>query len=330
MNVLKLVQSFTWRRFIVGLPTNALNKIFMGLYGESNKEDYLPSIERALIKKSGYQRFPNDKEIEAVLKEKDVYNIKSKNRVYLLKLLENHKNREHVPIENPDITIEHIFPKNPDPAWKNELDEQEYKMMHEKYLHTIANLTLSGNNGALSNRPFIEKKTMNVDGKEQGYNFSRLWLNGYLQTIDEWNIIQLNIRFKAILKRFFEIWTYPYIDEIFDDKHEEKNIFEADEPRNKVLEYFIFKDEKVVSNEFSKMYYHVIGSLFDENPTMFFTTDLSQYLQLATDERQLRTPYKISENYFIESNLDSNSKFRRLKRVLNVFECEDELTLKYG
>jgi uncharacterized protein with ParB-like and HNH nuclease domain len=31
LKVLKLVQSYAWRRFIVGLPTNALNKIFMTL-----------------------------------------------------------------------------------------------------------------------------------------------------------------------------------------------------------------------------------------------------------------------------------------------------------
>ena len=30
ISVLNLVQSYTWRRFILGLPTNALNKIFMG------------------------------------------------------------------------------------------------------------------------------------------------------------------------------------------------------------------------------------------------------------------------------------------------------------
>lgn len=32
ISVLSIVQSFTFRRFIVGLPTNALNKIFMSLY----------------------------------------------------------------------------------------------------------------------------------------------------------------------------------------------------------------------------------------------------------------------------------------------------------
>src|SRR5690606_31861824 len=40
IKILKLIQSYTWRRFIVSLPTNALNKIFMSLYAEVDTEDY--------------------------------------------------------------------------------------------------------------------------------------------------------------------------------------------------------------------------------------------------------------------------------------------------
>jgi len=42
--VLRLVQSYVWRRFIVGLPTNALNKIFMGLYDRIDPSEYLARI----------------------------------------------------------------------------------------------------------------------------------------------------------------------------------------------------------------------------------------------------------------------------------------------
>ncbi len=36
IEVLDLIQSFTWRRFIVGLDTKALNKTFMNLYEKVN------------------------------------------------------------------------------------------------------------------------------------------------------------------------------------------------------------------------------------------------------------------------------------------------------
>ena len=132
LKVLDLIQSFTWRRFILGLPTNALNKIFMSLYDKVESDNYLYSIQKSLLQRSGVQRFPKNAEVIDALKVKDVYNIKSKNRIYLLERLENYENIERVAIEgNPDITIEHIFPQNPDPKWKMELGNEEYIFIKE-------------------------------------------------------------------------------------------------------------------------------------------------------------------------------------------------------
>lgn len=49
ISVLALIQSFTFRRFVVGLPTNALNKIFMSLYDKVEKDNYLFSIQKSLF-----------------------------------------------------------------------------------------------------------------------------------------------------------------------------------------------------------------------------------------------------------------------------------------
>ena len=138
IEVLELIQAFTWRRFIIGLPTNALNKIFMRLYEDIDSQNYLTSIQLALLKKKGSQRFPRNKEVVNTLREKDMYGIKPKNRVYFLERLENHRNRELVKIDgNSDITIEHIFPQNPEPKWKIELGEEEYNFIKENYLNPM-------------------------------------------------------------------------------------------------------------------------------------------------------------------------------------------------
>ena len=121
----------------------------------------------------------------------------------MLERLENFNNIEHVVIEgNSDITIEHIFPQNPDPKWKIELGQEEYNFIKENYLNTIGNLTLSGNNGKLGNKPFIEKRDMNIDGKEQGYKFSRLWLNRDLKEKEKWNKAEIEKRANEISERF--------------------------------------------------------------------------------------------------------------------------------
>jgi uncharacterized protein with ParB-like and HNH nuclease domain len=60
VDILKLIQSYTWRRFITGMPTSALNKIFMTLYAEIDQDDYYESLEIALMKKKASAKFPTD------------------------------------------------------------------------------------------------------------------------------------------------------------------------------------------------------------------------------------------------------------------------------
>jgi uncharacterized protein with ParB-like and HNH nuclease domain len=329
IEVLRLIQSYTWRRFILGLPTNALNKIFMTLYTDVDKSNYLKSIEKALIKKRSSQRFPNNIEIEASLKDKDLYNTQAKNRLYYFEQMEHFRNPERVDLSSADITIEHIFPQNPDIKWKSEITELDYKLFSEKYLNTIANLTLSGNNGALSNKSFTEKRDMNKEDGRQGYIYSNLWMNEVLKTKEVWNIDELEERFKLLYNRYILIWKYPSITITEDNDDEEYTLFDAPEPKHKKLEYYTYKDELVVTKEFSKMYNHIIADLFNESPSKFLLTDLKEVLGLTTDKNKPRSAYAINDTYFIEVNTDSNSKFNKLKKVLTVFELEDELIIKY-
>lgn len=335
ISVLNLVQSYTWRRFILGLPTNALNKIFMGLYYHKDfkKEDYLSSIQKILLKLSRVQRFPRNAEVINALKEKDVYNIKPKNRIYLLERLENFNNIEHVVIEgNSDITIEHIFPQNPDPKWKIELGQEEYNFIKENCLNTIGNLTLSGNNGKLGNKPFLEKRDMNIDGKEQGYKFSRLWLNRDLKEKEKWNKEEIEKRANEISERFMKIWEMPEIDIEQESDNDEVNIFDAEDPKYKKLEYAIFFDQRLEVNQVAKLYIEVFKQLFDLQPETFFTSDIGHKISLSKNPTEdcLRQALPLNDTYFIEGNIDNIGKFDRIKQALTVFGFEDELIIKYA
>ena len=332
VSVFELIQSFTWRRFIISLPTNALNKIFMRLYEDIDKSKYLESLQRALLKKKSIQRFPRNQEVITALKDRDMYGIQSKNKTYFLERLENFENKEPVFIEgNPDITIEHIFPQNPEPKWKHSLNDDEYLLMKEKYLNTIANLTLSGNNGKLSNKYFTDKRDMNIDGQEQGYGFSRLWLNRYLSNLQVWNVSELNKRFELISDRFLKIWKFP--DIIIDDEtdfNQEINIFEADDPTHKKLEYVIFFDQKLEINTISDLYEHTMKILFDLTPTLFFSKDNEEQLGLTKIKSDCRSALPLNETYFIEGNLSSKIKFDRIKALLSAMDIADELFIKYA
>ena len=327
IKILKLIQSYTWRRFIVGLPTNALNKVFMTLYAEIDTEDYYESLVLALYKKRGSGKFPNNQDVKTALKDKDLYNIQTKNKNYFFELLENFNNKEYVDTGNSNISIEHIFPQNPNPEWSEQLNNEEFFMFKERYLNTITNLTLSGNNTALSNRPFSAKKSMNKNEGEQGYQFSRLWLNSFLNSIDEWTIENYEKRFELIYNRFLKIWEYPDIELQEDETASEINIFEAESPTSKKLEYFIFEDTKFEETAVSMMYFYVVKALFQKNPKLLIENQ--DILKITKNEEDFRSPNEIANGYFIEFNIDSKSKFNYLKKLLSLYDLEDELVIKY-
>ncbi len=329
MKVLDLVQSFTWRRFILGLPTNALNKIFMNLYDKVEAANYLFSIQKSLLQRTGVQRFPKNAELIDALKVKDFYNIKSKNRTYFLERMENFENKEPVMIDgNNDITIEHIFPQNPDPKWKIELGTEDYNFIKENYINTIGNLTLSGNNGKLSNKSFLDKR----DLADAGYKDSRLWLNKYLSILDKWDKVEIERRFDLIAERVLKIWDLPNIsiDEL--EGSNEINIFDAEDPRFKKLDYAVFFDQKLEVTQVSKLYLEVFKQLFELQPETFFTTELGAKIGLTKNpvEGNPRHPIAINDTYFIEGNIDNIGKFERIKLALTIFDFEDELIIKYA
>jgi uncharacterized protein with ParB-like and HNH nuclease domain len=328
LKILKLIQSYVWRRFVVGLPTNALNKIFMVLYAEIDIDDYYDSLAIALMKKKGSAKFPTNEDLHTALKDKDLYNTQSKNRNYLFELLENHNNREYVDTSSALITIEHIYPQNPSEKWQNELSREELNTFKEYKLNTIANLTLSGNNGLLSNKSFLEKKEMNKDGGEQGYQFSRLWLNVYLNQIDAWNLEKYEERFGIIYNRFVDIWQFPDIVLPEVDDASEQNIFDAESPKHQKLEYFIFENTKVEEQAIAQMYFYVIKRLYEINTELLLSSQ--ETIKVTRNKEDFRAPQELVNGYFIESNIDSPSKFSILKRLLSLFELEDELSIKYS
>ena len=331
VHVLELIQGYVWRRFIVGLPTNALNKIFLRLYRDIDvhqTENYLPSLKRALLRSRGTGRLPGDEEVIQELRLKDMYNIRSKNRIYFLERLENFQNREPVRLEDNDfITIEHIFPQRPDPVWREQLSEEAYQRMQGPYLHTIANLTLSGNNGALGNKPFKEKR----DLPERGYRDSRLFLNRFLAQIDNWGPEECENRFRHLANRFLQIWPYPKVEQATIYTEEEINIFDVDDPTGKKLEYINFRDQ-IHEVKIHKKLLELVGTyMFKDHPEILLKPEIRQKLKLTTDPESmgLKAPLKISDTYYIDGWLSAQEIFNRAKIILQACRAQDDLYVKF-
>ncbi|WP_139856304.1 DUF262 and DUF1524 domain-containing protein [Aequorivita sinensis] len=205
IQIISLVSNYVFRRAICGIPTNSLNKTFGTLYKRIKRETYLESVQAAFLLMDGYRRFPTDAEFTKDLQVKDVYNFRSRN--YLLESLENWKRKELVNAEN--YTIEHILPQNQNLSlqWQQELGE-DWEKVKNQYLHTLGNLTLTGYNSELSDRPFSNKKTI-----EGGFNTSPLFLNESVRIADIWNKQAILKRASTLAQRACIVWKEPHLSQ---------------------------------------------------------------------------------------------------------------------
>ena len=199
--ILRLIESYVFRRLICGVPTHGLNKVFATLAREIDKDHYLESVQAIFLQRAAGARFPRDEEFRAAFVVKDMYNFR--NRHYLLSKLENYKRKERVNID--EYTIEHIMPQNAQLSveWQQELGSN-WQEIHEKYLHTIGNLTLTAYNSEMSDRPFQEKCDMEV-----GFAHSPLQLNSGLAQVEHWNAGEIEKRAQALTDIVIKNWAIP-------------------------------------------------------------------------------------------------------------------------
>lgn len=201
LQILRLIESYVFRRAVCSIPTNSLNKTFATFSRGINKDHYLESVTAALLPMPSYRHFPGDDEFTRELITRDLY--KFPRSIYFLRRLENFGRKEKVSVE--EYTIEHIMPQNKDlsTAWKQSLGP-DWKRIHDTKLHTLGNLTLTGYNSEYSDRPFQEKRDM-----KGGFRNSPLHLNEGLGQIEDWNEKAIDNRAERLAALAVETWALP-------------------------------------------------------------------------------------------------------------------------
>lgn len=121
--------------------------------------------------------------------------------------MENHGRKEEV--STAEYSIEHIMPQNENlsPAWQSVLG-QDWQSVHERLLHTLGNLTLTGYNPEYSDKPFTEKRDM-----AGGFKDSPLRLNQGLGRLDTWNANEIEARARRLATQAVDIWKRPDLDD---------------------------------------------------------------------------------------------------------------------
>jgi len=313
-DILKIIESYAFRKILVDNTTQGLNKMFITLSKEIKKEktwkeDYLEILNFILLEKRVSQRFPNNEEFENALITKEVYRLQAKNRNFLLESLENYKSA--YPVNVDELTVEHIMPQTLTKEWKNKLGEN-WQDLHKKYLHTLGNLSLTAKNTELSNNTFEDKQQID-------FQTSRLKLNFKLEGLTAWNEEKIVERAKDLIKNAKDIWPYPKTkyskpipeEQIFDLTSEDS--FSGSKPSRLYFE----NDEKGIElKTWRDLLTNGCRFLHDFSPTQFLEIQSSQEFKWYFDmEKPLRHPMEFMPDKFVEGNISANGVISFLSKI---------------
>ncbi|MCT0212434.1 MULTISPECIES: DUF262 and DUF1524 domain-containing protein [unclassified Synechococcus] len=208
LEALRLLEAYVFRRAVCAIPSNSQQKTFATFSRALRKEPchVLPSFKAHLLSLPSYRRFPSDGEFRRDIQERNLYKF-NKSCSYWLRRLENYERKEPIAVAN--YTIEHILPQNPElPAsWRQALGEN-WKALQEEWLHRLGNLTLTGYNPELSDRPFLEKRD-----HQGGFAHSPLVLNQGIGPLQHWGVEQMRQRGGRLAELALQVWPAPALSQ---------------------------------------------------------------------------------------------------------------------
>ncbi len=284
--IIALIESYICRRAVCGLGTNSLNKVFPSFTKHIQKDEYFKSLKAHFCYLTEKQRFPNNDEFKKLFITIDFYHFQKKK--YFFERLENFDTKE--PVNTKECTIEHIMPQTLTKEWERDLGGN-FQAIHDKYLHTIGNLTLTGYNEKYSNNSFQEKRDM-----EKGFKQSPLRLNQSLKDLESFGEKEIEKRANDLADWALKIWTYPKLDAETLEKYKpkkEKNAYDLSSynfgPDSRELFDILSKEIKAfderITEKFNQEY---ISYMFDKNfvDIVVQTKDLKLYLNMPFNELQ--------------------------------------------
>ena len=328
--VLKMLLSYSIRRLVCEIGSNTLRGLYKTLYGrvfeqKENKNTYYDSLVSFFLQQTSKNTIPSDNEFVTALQEKNLY---SKNALckYLLCAIEN-QGKETLDTEN--LSIEHIMPqnKNLSMSWQKMLGEN-WQSVHEKYLHTLGNLTLTGYNSELGDKPFEKKK----EKLEETITHIAV-LYSDVKDKSEWNSVNMEKRAKRlaeIILKLFPIEQPKTKIEFTDPHYKLYTLANPDDATYKTVNYFEFLGERVNVSSFAEMVrsiaqilYEMDNSIIDDmakkhEPLPEWTTPAFSY-----EEDGVRNPFKLRNcNIYISTGYSASACIFFIRGLMKKYEFD--------
>lgn len=202
------IESFLIRRLLLGKATNANNRILARAAIEIGQaSEVATAVHRYLS--SGRKYYGTDDEIrESVATIPFYLNGRPLQRKLILKWLEESFGSQE-PVDVTQATIEHVLPQTSTESWIAELqtdlrDDEDVEEVYQELLHTLGNLTLTGYNGTLGNRPFAQKRSE--------LTHSGIRLSQSITCHGRWSRPEILNRAEQLADRIIGVWPGPTSD----------------------------------------------------------------------------------------------------------------------
>ena len=266
--ILNLLLSYSIRRLICEIGSNSLRGLYKTLYSRifarpEHKAHYYDAIVSFLQQMTSRDAIPSDADFAQALRERNLYR---KNALckYLLAAIEN-QGKEKIVTDN--LTIEHIMPQNRNlsTAWQKMLGD-DWESVREHYLHTLGNLTLTGYNSELGDRPFDEKQTMLAEAVT---HITVLYSDVKDKTV--WNADAITARAQRLSSMIMKLFPIEQPVQKIEFRDPRYTLYTVVDPHNatyKYVNYYELLGERVNVDSFAFMVRSVARKLYDRDSSV--------------------------------------------------------------
>lgn len=325
--IFAVIENYLARRIICNMPTTGLNKFFSTLHKDI--ENYLSKYPEAryveifkfiLNNRSGDLRVPKYSEIESAVKNNPFYDQKTSYVNFVLCSVDD-QSRESLILRQMSsgdiqLSIEHVMPQTLNKKWAEDLGD-DYDIVHQHYLHTLPNLTLTAYNSKYSNNDFTTKKTI-----ENGFNDSPLVINQFIKTIDKWDEKALKQREAWWLSQIEKIWPVPVSSFSPNIEETEISFTESDLTGAKIKAIRLFGEE-IECNSWISAYEIILKKLFDQDADLydFIVADDFLHRYIKSSPEGLSAPAELEGTpCYFECRLSNNYKRDVVARLVEHLE----------
>ena len=166
VRALTYLESYFVRRIVIGRATANLNRTLLQAVGAISDADRVDVALREYLSR-GRKHFATDLQVRDAAKTIAFYwqGRGPQKKLILQWLEEAYRPKEIVDLDSRHLTIEHVLPQTMTDSVRETFAagfsaDADIDYEHERVVHTLGNLTLSGYNSELSNKPFEEKRMM--------------------------------------------------------------------------------------------------------------------------------------------------------------------------